>query len=348
MFNVLALETTRACTNRCKYCYGSGRSTFGNMSAEVIQASLNYMQSQPSNHYHISLLGGEPSLRLPFILPLIQKQKDQYDKNITISLNTNGLLFNEKMCEELKIFQPHLAISLDGVKPLHDFNRIDVHGNGTYDRLIEKLPMLLDYFPDAFCQSTFTPETIHGLSDSYFLAKDLGFKEWYWAPDLYESKWQQIHFDILQEQLNIIAKDYFNQNIIKYRGFENFQNRNPGNNRFEENSHCLLIHYDGIAKISRLNATIVDLNEDSNWFIGNILSGIDNEKIQKWEKRYGANADQLYYSYNSKNVCAVCPANNICFDTKNPYLYKIKCEQPRIQCEQKRAIIQAALSFQNQ
>ena len=318
------------------------------MGNDIIQASLDYMQSQPCEKYHISLLGGEPSLRLKYILPIIQKQKDSFDKEITISLNTNGLLFDEKMCKQLTPFKPHLAISLDGPKEIHDLNRIDVFGKGTYDRLIEKLPMILEYFPDAFCQATFTPATIYALSDSYFLAKELGFKEWYWAPDLYESKWQQLHFDILQEQLNIIAKDYFNQTAIKYKGFDRAIDRNNGNNRFKSESHCLLIHYDGIAKISRLNATVIDSKEDSNWFIGNILAGIDEEKISKWKERYGENADQLYFSYNSKNICEKCPANNICFQTSNPYLYKIKCEQPRMQCEQKKAILTAIQSFKNQ
>ena len=348
MFNVLALETTRACTNRCKYCYGSGRSTFGNMSDEVIQKSLDYMQQQSCKEYHISLLGGEPTLRLKYILPIIQRQKDNFEKQITISLNTNGLLFDENMCQLLKPFEPHLAISLDGPKEIHDLNRIDVRGNGTYDRLLNNIPLILDYFPTAFCQSTFTPDTIFALSDSYFLAKELGFKEWYWAPDLYESKWEQKHFDILQEQLNLIAKDYFNQNEIKYKGFENIDLRNGGNSRFKSNSHCLLVHYDGLAKISRLNATVIDAKEDSFWFIGNILNGIDKNKIDQWKNRYQCNADQLYYSYNSSNVCEKCPAKDICFNTKNPYLYKIKCEQPRMQCEQKKAITQAILSFNNQ
>ena len=101
--------------------------------------------------------------------------------------------------------------------------------------------------------------------------------------------------NILTGKTNILgesfAKDYFNQTAIKYKGFDRAIDRNNGNNRFKSESHCLLIHYDGIAKISRLNATVIDSKEDSNWFIGNILAGIDEEKISKWKERYGENAD---------------------------------------------------------
>ena len=66
-------------------------------------------------------------------------------------------------------------------------------------KLIEKIPLILTNFPLNFCQATFTPETIENLSNSYFLAKELGFAEWYWAPDIYNSNWEEKHFQIIKE-----------------------------------------------------------------------------------------------------------------------------------------------------
>jgi hypothetical protein len=57
--------------------------------------------------------------------------------------------------------------------------------------------------------------------------------------------------------MTIIAKDYFNQNKIVYKPFENNINNNTGNLRFHKNSHCLVVNVDGISRISRVNATKV-------------------------------------------------------------------------------------------
>ena len=344
-FNTLALELTRACPNRCKYCYGQGRVVNGNMSEEVILASLNYFKKQ--NEFSISLLGGEPVLRLNTFLPILEKFLQNNNNKISLSLNTNALLFNKNLCEKLKKFNPKIAISLDGPKEIHDFNRIDVYNNGTYERVVEKIPLILDYFPDAFCQATFTPDTIYGLSDSYFLAKDLGFKEWYWAPDLYNSEWKEIHFLELEKQMKIISNDYFQQNKILYKPFERLEDRNKGNLRFKKDTHCLLVAPDGLSKISRVNATIIDIESDKEWYIGNILNGLDKEKIENWINKYGEEADRLYYAFNTRSECSQCLANNICYNTEhsleNIYLYKIQCQQPRIQCEQKKAIMKALI-----
>ena len=130
------------------------------MSKEIIEASLNYFESLPGDSYHISLLGGEPTLWIDTFLEVYNKYKKTSKKKIGISLNTNGLMFNEDLCNKIKGLNPRLAISLDGPKKSHDFNRIDVFGKGTYDKLIEKIPLILTNFPLNFCQATFTPETI--------------------------------------------------------------------------------------------------------------------------------------------------------------------------------------------
>ena len=342
-FNTLALELTRVCPNRCKYCYGQGREVSQTMNNEVILKSLEYFKTQKK--IFISLLGGEPTLRIKNFLSTLEDFLKINNNEIFLSLNTNGLFFNQELCDKLKKFNPKIAISLDGPKEIHDFNRVDIYNKGTYDRVIEKIPLILKNFPDSFCQATFTPETIHGLSDSYFLAKELGFKEWYWAPDLYNSNWKEQHFLELEKQMKIIAKDYFNQNQILYKPFEKDEERNQGNLRFKKDTHCLLVEPSGLCKISRLNATVIDIDSDKEWYIGNILNGLDNKKIENWINKYGEEADRLYYAYNTRSECSKCLANKICFNTEhlldNPYLYKIQCQQPRIQCEQKKAIMKA-------
>lgn len=45
IFNVLGLELTNACPNRCKYCYNEDRLMKGNMSKDLIYEALTFMDN---------------------------------------------------------------------------------------------------------------------------------------------------------------------------------------------------------------------------------------------------------------------------------------------------------------
>ena len=45
IFNVLGLELTNACPNRCKYCYNEDRLMKGNMSKDLIYKALTFMDN---------------------------------------------------------------------------------------------------------------------------------------------------------------------------------------------------------------------------------------------------------------------------------------------------------------
>lgn len=347
IFNTLAIELSRACMNKCKYCYNA-EEKINNLSTQDIYQGLNiFLKQTNEKNVYISLLGGEPLIRINQYIEAEEKIKqEKQEKILHHTINTNGLLLDSFMIQKIKKLNPHLALSLDGPKIIHDFNRITKKNTGTYDQLIKLLPEILENFPDTLCQATFTPETINYLSDSYFLAKELNFNEWYWAPDLYTSIWQEKHFKILEEQLKIIALDYKKNKQIIYKPFEkNNEEYNKGNLRFCNNSKVLLLQSDKKFKISRVNATKVPTDLDQYWYIGTIKEGLNLERILQWEQMFNLNADKFYYAYNMKNICEKCLAKNICFNSshndKTSYEYKIQCFQPRMQCEQKKTIMTA-------
>lgn len=348
-FNILGLELTKACQNRCTYCYNQ-ETKIQNLSARDIEKAIQIYDEQLINSLplKLSLLGGEPLIRKKIFLPVLKNLQ----KNTLITLNTNGLLLDKKNCSELSNTIQKVALSLDGPAIIHDLNRKTAKNQPTYNLVLKNLPYILDYFEYVFCQATFTPNTIAHLSDSYFLAKELGFKEWYWAPDIYQHTWSEKDYEILEQQMNIIAKDYFlnkNPQMI-YKPFEKEeQERNMGNLRFDKTSHVLLAQADKRLKISRLNATQISNILDEDWYIGTITTGIDKNKLLNWEEKYGINADQYYYAYNQLSICKNCVANNICYNSNHndqrSYLYAIQCMQPRIQCEQKKIIMTIRNSY---
>jgi sulfatase maturation enzyme AslB (radical SAM superfamily) len=64
-----------------------------------------------------------------------------------VSLCSNGILYNTPKVQEFfrkYNFITHLSISIDGNKELHDSCRIDLNGNGSYDRAIEAVHLYRD------------------------------------------------------------------------------------------------------------------------------------------------------------------------------------------------------------
>ena len=56
-----------------------------------------------------------------------------------ISISSNGLLYFDKRVQNfIKKYKNNLSlsISIDGNKELHDTCRVDLNGNGTYDRAL--------------------------------------------------------------------------------------------------------------------------------------------------------------------------------------------------------------------
>ena len=66
-------------------------------------------------------------------------------KNITNSLQTNGLLIDDDWCKFLKENNFLVGLSLDGNKDIHNKYRKDIFGNGTFDRVFNSLKLLQDY-----------------------------------------------------------------------------------------------------------------------------------------------------------------------------------------------------------
>lgn len=93
----------------------------------------------------IGFHGGEPLLygKERFI-KLCNDFIDRWPKNVQLkfSIQTNGLLLDEEWVRILQKYKVDLGISIDGPKAFNDIYRVDHFGNGSYDRLIQKIRLL--------------------------------------------------------------------------------------------------------------------------------------------------------------------------------------------------------------
>lgn len=152
----ITLQVTDNCNMACTYCYqhdkGSHSMSFDigkaflDMILDADERTAQYIVSTKCNGVIISFIGGEPWIEVDLISKLsdyfigeLFRRKHPWAIKFMFSICSNGLLhFDPKVQSYLKRHKSHLhyGISIDGNKELHDSCRVDLNGNGTYERAI--------------------------------------------------------------------------------------------------------------------------------------------------------------------------------------------------------------------
>jgi uncharacterized protein len=144
------------CQLRCRYCFYENVTlsrqiaNYGLMSPETQEILVRNAIAETDEQCSFSFQGGEPTLiGLPFYRRLIELQqhyKTEYKKDglvINNVIQTNGLLLDDEWCDFFRSNHFLVGLSLDGDKDIHDANRQDAQGKGTYNRVL-KAARLLD------------------------------------------------------------------------------------------------------------------------------------------------------------------------------------------------------------
>jgi len=151
----IVLKISERCNMACQYCYFffGGDDTYLKHSAvmkeNVIEQLSLFIQTGITdlniNHVSIILHGGEPLLlkKLSFI-KMLDTIIEKIPKKCTYSFRVqiNGLLVDDEWVAIFEKYNIGVGISIDGPKEYHDKYRIDKKGNGTYDRIVDKLKIL--------------------------------------------------------------------------------------------------------------------------------------------------------------------------------------------------------------
>lgn len=154
----LTVMPTEKCNFRCRYCYEKFEK--GRMTDEDQISLLKFIQKQiPRNaHVHISWFGGEPLLAFDVIENIMRnvsamcKARGRY---FTSNMTTNAYLLTLDKFKTLydygvKAYQ----ITLDGLRDDHNRQRFLANGEGTFDRIVEKLLAIKEHKEFRFASIT--------------------------------------------------------------------------------------------------------------------------------------------------------------------------------------------------
>lgn len=143
---VIIIKPTYACNFRCKYCYlsndtkASGRLFDLEFAKKMILDVKRVLADMPKQRLTLIWHGGEPLLwgieNYREIFAFMKKELAGF--RYRNSLQTNLSLINEAYIDLFLEYDVHIGFSLDGTKEINDSQRVGLHGEGTFDVIMEK------------------------------------------------------------------------------------------------------------------------------------------------------------------------------------------------------------------
>ena len=98
------------------------------------------------------LLGGEPLLFLGIIKEAVLYARSlakELNKDLDISFCTTGLYFDDENLQFIRDSSIYLAWSIDGPSEIHNKNRVNITGNGTFEDIIVKKNKVIQYIKNS-------------------------------------------------------------------------------------------------------------------------------------------------------------------------------------------------------
>lgn len=151
--NFLIKPASSLCNLRCRYCFyedeacNRSEKSMGIMMTQTVDALLSEAFSliDPNGMVHFAFQGGEPTMAgLVYFRGFVARVKEFCPQGVQVSysIQTNGMVLDEDWAEFFKDNDFLVGLSMDGFKELHNMNRVDIHGDGSWSRLCRSLSLL--------------------------------------------------------------------------------------------------------------------------------------------------------------------------------------------------------------
>ncbi len=141
------------CNLRCRYCFyadvaeNRAVANLGIMSAETAETLIRsaFDAAEPQSQVSFAFQGGEPTMAgldyFRSFVALVDKYRPSRAE-IHYSIQTNGLAIDDAWADFFRAHNFLVGVSVDGDKSLHNLNRVDPKGDGTYDRVAKTVALL--------------------------------------------------------------------------------------------------------------------------------------------------------------------------------------------------------------
>ena len=315
----MELFITEDCNLRCHYCFVRKKSQ-NRMPPKVAFEAIDFfvMESRDKKTLNITLFGGEPLLEFSLIREIVQYAENIANlngKKISFNMTTNGTLFTEEI---LSFSQGKIAylISIDGDKITHDKHRRTIDGKGSYDLIMNSLPLVKRYQHWLGARMTVYPDTVDKLADNLDFLYSKGFNQFIIGPS-YGPKWDDKAFATYEDQMNRISRFYiektknkepFRMNFFESKNNERFCKTNTWGCRAGRNGITVSAE-GGLYPCSKFLG-LSGLDKGS-FCLGHIATGITKLDIR--DELVSLNTEQFTECIDCEAIdycTGGCPANN--------------------------------------
>lgn len=320
---------TEDCNLRCKYCYITHKSSNKKMNLEIAKEFIDYLFKSEiylkQEAIILDFIGGEPLIEINLIdeivayfIQVAYKYNSTWSWNYRINICTNGVNYGDDSIQkfiEKYSSKISMSITLDGTKKKHDLQRVFPNGLGSYDKIIENVPLWISQFGGQ-TKVTFASDDLIYLKESIISLYNAGIKQ-IAANVVFENVWKEGDDLIFEKQLKELA-DYVLENQLYDKFYCTLFDENIGGYYNKEEYYQT---YCGAGKMIALGPDgkiypclrykDYSLNNQEERLIGNVQNGIDFERIRPFmlaSIKYQSNEE--CQSCNIANGCAFCQGFN--------------------------------------
>jgi len=151
----LVLQVAQFCNLRCGFCitqYGEWGKVHPSqlMSPQTAARTVDAFGRLFSPVSVINFFGGEPALNVPALDAAGEAAARLCDQGVLasaprLSMATNGTVASDEFIRVVNQHEMRFAVSVDGPRELHDLQRVNLSGQGSYDRIRQNVRKLREH-----------------------------------------------------------------------------------------------------------------------------------------------------------------------------------------------------------
>lgn len=330
----ITFQVTEDCCMKCTYCYQNNKSknkmtfeTAKKFIDDLLNDKYECINSKNTHAIVFDFIGGEPLMEIELIEQICDyliltmiKLNHPWLYLFKISIGSNGLLYNTSKVQNFFNKYKNLigfTISIDGNQELHDACRIDLNGEGTYNRAIDAVRQYRkQYGQMPSTKMTISPENVKYLFNAVINLINEGYNQ-ILLNCVYEDVWNLQHANILYYQLKLVADYLIENNLynkILIRMFEenNFKPMKEEDNRNwcggVENVSLAINHTGNFYPCIRYMESSLN-NKQQPIIVGDIKNGYGSIETHKENIEKISNITRRS---QSTNECFNCPIAQGC------------------------------------
>lgn len=352
---LVIIQPTSFCNIDCNYCYLPNRSLARRISPETLEQIFKVLFASPFVGDELLIVWHASE---PLVLPTsfyerafqLQQHWNYKQVHITNAFQTNATLITQRWCQFFREHDIHIGISLDGPQPLHDANRVDRNGKGTFERVMRGIELLrannIPYAVISVITGTSTrhadefwkffsellpwrlglnPEEVEGINESSSLCKDEDVQQ-------YRAFFQRLLMLNEQSQHPVRIREVENLNQLIHSPL-----RSP---RSQTSTPMAIINFDCNGNFSTFSPELLTMShpEYGNFLFGNVFENslddiYSNPTFQKVQEHIQQGIEQCETTCAYFPVCGGgFPSNKLCengtFNSTETIACRLKIKVP--------------------